>query len=547
MQSAVRRLSVCQLAVGVRASTTRAAATKNFQLQKVYKQTQTDVLCQLRKSCSRSALLAQKSIPELIGVNQLCRHTHTHTLSQRGISKSKACAALYSRYSASTIMNSYCKELDLMDYDIIGFDLDGTLLRYNLQEMTPLIYNVLKKYLVEVKGYSPALLSKDLDMDFFQKGLMLDGVRGNVLKLSNEATILRASHGTRLLSDEEIENIYGAERRWDMATAFYNNPLSTWNGPASEQMRTLLDYFDMPSALVFAQAVDVVDDESGPAGKPKEYKVWGDLLEALMHNYSRDNFSNDSSLYFKAMRAEPHRYVLPSSAKLLAWLEQLRNADKKLFLLTGSNIDFADLTATQALGPDWRNYFDFIVTYAKKPGFFTQKRAYLNVDDVAKRELPNTELSPMEYLQPGKIYAQGNWHQLHQSMAKLLHKDASKARALYFGDNIIQDIYTPVKHSGFDTVAIAEELFLMEAKDYPFKAVLHSKFWGPYFNNGCTPTLWSGFIANYAQICISSMDQMAQTAPTERLVCNNVNGFYPMVPKSLECSNLTTSWYGGCV
>ncbi|XP_023164859.1 5'-nucleotidase domain-containing protein 1 [Drosophila hydei] len=546
MQRAIRRVSLCQLVVSVRPSTIRAAVAKNFH-HKVHKQSLTDVLCQLHKSCNRSALLAQKSTSILGDENQLCRHACTHTLARRDVSTGQSSAAQYSRYSASTIMNSYCKELDLMDYDIIGFDLDGTLLRYNLQEMTPLIYNVLKQYLVEVKGYSPALLSKDLDMDFFQKGLMLDGVRGNVLKLSNEATIIRASHGTRLLSDDEIESIYGAERRWDVATAFYNNPLSTWNGPASEQMRTLLDYFDMPSALVFAQAVDVVDNESGSSGKPNEYKVWGDLLEALMHSYSRDNFSNDSSLYFKALRAEPHRYVLPSCTKLFTWLKELRQADKKLFLLTGSNIDFADLTATQALGANWREYFDFIVTYAKKPGFFTQKRAYLNVDAVAKRELPNSELSLQEYLQPGNVYAQGNWHQLHQSMARLLNKDSSKARALYFGDNIIQDIYTPVKHSGFDTVAIAEELFLMEAKDYPFKAVLKSKFWGPYFNDGRTPTIWSGFIANYAQICISSMEQMCQTSPTQRLVCNNVNGFYPMVPKYLECSNLTTSWCGGCV
>ncbi|EDV96002.1 GH16005 [Drosophila grimshawi] len=443
-------------------------------------------------------------------------------------------------------MNSLRKELDLMVYDIIGFDLDGTLLRYDLFEMSMLIYDALKQYLVENKNYPPELLEQKLDMDFLQKGLMLDGSRGNILKLSNEASILRASHGTRRLSDEEIVAIYGNERRWDVATAFCNDPLSTWNGPASNQMRTLLDYFDMPSAMVFAQAVDIVDKDEGGGGR-RDYKVWPDLLDALMHNYTRDNFANDQSLYFKAMRAEPQRYVLPSSGKLLEWLQQLRAMGKKTFLLTGSNIDFANLTATHALGPDWQHQFDFIGTYAKKPGFFTQQRPFLRVDEEAKQELPGSEISLQTDLQAGHIYSQGNWHQLHQTMAKLLGKDASNARALYFGDNIIQDIYTPVKHRDFDTVAIAEELFLLEQSDYQFRSVLNSKFWDSYFISGNTPTIWSGFIANYAQLCVSSMDQIAQKSPQERFICTNVNGFYPAPPEQLEYSNLTSSWHGGNV
>lgn len=239
-------------------------------------------------------------------------------------------------------------------------------------------------------------------MDFLQKGLILDGTRGNVLKLSHEATILRASHGTRLMSDDEIVASYGPERRWDVATAFYNDPLSTWNGPSVLQMRALLDYFDMPCALVFAQAVDIVDRNSGSNGAPKEYKVWQDLLDGLMQNYSRDNFNNDKSLYFKAMRAEPQRYVLRSSDKLISWLQELRASGKKLFLLTGSNIDFANLTATQALGRDWQQLFDFVVTFAKKPGFFTMKRPFLVVDNEAKCELPGSELNLEAELKSGR-------------------------------------------------------------------------------------------------------------------------------------------------
>ncbi|XP_001352455.4 5'-nucleotidase domain-containing protein 1 [Drosophila pseudoobscura] len=449
----------------------------------------------------------------------------------------------YSRYSASTIMTSYCKELSLKDYDIIGFDLDGTLLRYNLTNMSALIYDVLKRYLVDNKGYSEQLLKLPMDLDFLQKGLFLDGPRGNILKLSSEAQILRATHGTRLLTDEEIVAIYGPERQWAITTSFYKDPLSTWNGAASEQMRSLLDYFDTPSALVFAQAVDLVDKES--ESPPQEYEVWRDLQAGLMHIFSRDHFSNDISLYFKGMRADPQKYVLCTDSSVMDWLSALRKSGKKLFLLTGSNIDFANLTATQALGKDWQEYFDFVVTYAKKPGFFTIQRPFLQVDVRELKELANTEL-PQDagILKPGELYSQGNWHQLHKALARLLNKEPAKARALYFGDNIIQDVYTPVRHRDFDAVAIAEEL-LMEEKNYPYFAELDSQLWGSYFAIGCQPTLWSNFISSFAQICVPSMQEVAQTAPAQRIVCTNPYGFSPRLPKELEMTHPTSCWEGG--
>ncbi|KAH8255187.1 hypothetical protein KR038_000667 [Drosophila bunnanda] len=437
-----------------------------------------------------------------------------------------------SRYSASTIMTSYCKELILNDYDIVGFDLDGTLLRYNLREMSALIYRVLKQFLVEHKGYKKELLDMPLDLDFLQKGLFLDGPRGNVLKLSNEAQILRAAHGTRLLSDEEILEIYGPERKWDVTSAFHKDPLSTWNGAASTQMRSLLDYFDMPSALVFAQAVDLVDKERKPS-PGEEYQVWQDVQSGLMNIYSREHFANDKSSYFKHMRAEPERFILQTDTRVLKWLEELRQAGKKLFLLTGSNVDFANLTATQALGKDWRQHFDFVLTFAKKPGFFTSQRPFMQVDVQKLEELP-TEATE---IRAGEVYSQGNWHQLHAAMARLLNKKPAEAKALYFGDNIVQDVYTPVKYRDFDAVAIAEELLLQDGK-YPYAAELDSQQWGSYFALGCTPTLWSSFITTYAQLCVPSVEQVAQTSPEKRIICTNPYGFSPRLPKELEALQL---------
>ncbi|XP_017127276.1 5'-nucleotidase domain-containing protein 1 [Drosophila elegans] len=493
-------------------------------------QRQTDVsllLCKHAKLAQNSMTLV-RAAPGAVGIatrelspqsQQTARHFHSSSVGK-------------SRYSASTIMTSYHKELLLKDYDIVGFDLDGTLLRYNIREMSALIYKVLKQFLVEQKGYGKDLLDQPLNVDFLQKGLFLDGPRGNVLKLSNGAQILRATHGTRLLNDAEIQGIYGAERQWDITTAFYKDPLSTWNGAASTQMRSLLDYFDMPSALVFAQAVDQVDREKKPTAG-EEYQVWQDLQAGLMHIFSRDHFGNDISMYFKGMRADPARFVLQTDASVMNWLGDLRKSGKKLFLLTGSNVDFANLTATQALGKDWRKYFDFVVTYAKKPGFFTLQRPFMQVDVEKLVELPQET----QEIKAGEVYSQGNWHQLHEAMAKMLQKEPSKAKALYFGDNIIQDVYTPVKHRDFDAVAIAEELLLEDGK-YPYAAELDSQLWGSYFALDCTPTLWASFISSYAQLCVPSVEQVAQTSPDKRIICSNPYGFSPRLPKELETVQL---------
>ena len=68
------------------------------------------------------------------------------------------------------------------------------------------------------------------------------------------------AHGTKFLSDEQIEAQYGVERRWQPATTFLEAPLATWNGPVALKLRSLLDYFDMPAALAFPEGLGMVRD-----------------------------------------------------------------------------------------------------------------------------------------------------------------------------------------------------------------------------------------------------------------------------------------------
>jgi hypothetical protein len=154
----------------------------------------------------------------------------------------------YSRFSANTIMTG-TDVFKISDYDCIGFDLDNTLVRYNISNMVKLEYELLAKYLVEEKGHSQEFLYKPYndDIDFLQKGLILDFQRGNQLRIGPDGYIQKAAHGTKMMTDAEIVADYGDERKWEVTTEYSGNMLVAWNGPLAEKMRTLLDYFDMPS------------------------------------------------------------------------------------------------------------------------------------------------------------------------------------------------------------------------------------------------------------------------------------------------------------
>lgn len=53
--------------------------------------------------------------------------------------------------------------LCLNDYDALGFDVDHALVQYRLENLFPLVYHCLAKFLVESKDYPKELLEKPFD------------------------------------------------------------------------------------------------------------------------------------------------------------------------------------------------------------------------------------------------------------------------------------------------------------------------------------------------------------------------------------------------
>ena len=289
------------------------------------------------------------------------------------------------------------------DYDCIGFDLDHTLCRYHVDNLFKLVYKLLSEYLVEKKGYDPDICKNPLENDIhlIAKGLTLDCERGNILRISNDGYILgkqfcrswiydiiiiwscfickAATHGTRKMPDQDIERMYGRDRRRHPVTDYIHH-LKEF-GPQklvdfSPLLHCFMDYFDLAAPLLCARIVDVLDDINNNGKAMKEYYFWPDVHEGLRELYLRTHFAADQGGFFPALKANPELYILKRSPEFRHWLKMLRDNGKFLYVITGSHYDFASHVASYAIGEDWKDLFDIVIFFARKPSFFVEKRPF---------------------------------------------------------------------------------------------------------------------------------------------------------------------------
>lgn len=407
--------------------------------------------------------------------------------------------------------HSFC----LNDYHAVGFDLDNTIVRYQVANMVQMEYNTLVEFLVQERGYSGRLLLRPMheDEDLLQKGLVVDFARGNLVRINRQGTILSACHGRKLLSREEIRAVYGPTCQWSVGKSFAENILGAWNGPMSEKLRNLLDYFDMPTSMIFARIVDTLDEDQGGGRPLPEYNIWPDILDALMHIYSREHFDQKSN-YFQAIKCNPGRFIYKIRPEVVAWLKELRKK-KTTFLLTGSHRDFAEFTSSYALDGQarWEELFDVIVCFARKPGFFTEQRPFVHLAGCTET---NPVMERDELRLETQFFTQGNTEDLLY-MLKQKCGDAEEPRIVYVGDNLIQDVYTPSAMAKWDTVAVVEELLaerkLPAEEKEPIlldTKLLGASQWGSYFKADNQDSFWFDMIKQHARICVPSLETLAK-------------------------------------
>ena len=318
------------------------------------------------------------------------------------------------------------RNLPLGEIKAIGFDMDYTLARYRSPEIDELAFRKSIRLLVRERGYPLWLLEAAFDPDFATRGLVLDGARGNLLKLDRERQVVRACHGSTPLSLQDLATTYG-HRRLDAG---------------AKGFRSIDTLFEIPECALFALLVDASD------GKRITGKTAMDIFQDVRWAIDTTHRNGD----MKTEILDHRDFFIPKDSHLVPALERLKRGGKKLFLLTNSDWSFSNGVLTHLLNgedrafPEWTDLFDLIVVSAHKPLFYGDGTPLVAASDQG----------------PTHAYSGGNAAWLEELLG------ASGQSILYVGDHIYGDIMKSAKTSSWRTLLLIpeleRELSLLESK-----------------------------------------------------------------------------------
>lgn len=343
------------------------------------------------------------------------------------------------------------RDLDLSGIKVVGFDMDYTLAIYNKAPMEQLQYDLTVERLVTNMGYPAAIRALKYDPDSTIRGLVVDKRTGNVLKMDTHGRVARAWHGHRRLTHDEVHKLY-AHARLRLG---------------SESLASVDTLFSMPEVALFSNLIAWFDAKlqqgedttpltlppDAPAdrllGRLNTWKLFDDVREGI------DSIHRDGSLKNVIMSDLPTYFEVDPDLPLT--LHKLRSAGKKVFLLTNSFWIYTDAVMTYLLDgrmkeyATWRSYFDIVIVGGKKPGFFTERRPFL--EELAQKGVEQTvgEVDA-ERFDRNRVYRGGNIADFERMVS------ARGEEILYVGDHIFGDIVRSRRDSRWRTCLVVEEL-----------------------------------------------------------------------------------------
>ena len=317
------------------------------------------------------------------------------------------------------------RTLNLRSIRAIGYDMDYTLVHYNVEEWERRAYDhVRAKFLA--RGWPVAELT--FDPALIIRGLVLDVDSGNVVKANRFGFIKRATHGTRALDYDELRATYArtvvdlAEPRW----VFLNT------------------LFSLSEGCMYAQLVDRLD--AGALPGPMGYRELYDRVRSHM-----DAAHVEGELKAEVV-AHPDRYVLQDPETALTLLDQ-KTAGKRLMLITNSDWPYTEAMMSHAIGGflpagmRWQELFEIVVVGARKPDFFTSQAPFLEV------ATPEGLLRPtFGALREGAAYYGGSATRLERALG------VSGDEILYVGDHMFGDVHVTKRILHWRTALIVREL-----------------------------------------------------------------------------------------
>jgi HAD superfamily 5'-nucleotidase-like hydrolase len=343
------------------------------------------------------------------------------------------------------------RTLNLNSIKLIGFDMDYTLVTYDVPAFETKIYRIVIEKLIRDKGYPEAIRALTFDPTFIIRGLVIDTESGGILKVNRYGYVKRAAHGTRFLTMDEQKARYGASSIDLTDHRFYI-------------VHTL---FSLAEGCLFAQLVDYFDAHGGGPG----YKgLFNDVRRGINDSHQEEALKGD-------VMAHPETYLI-RDREIVEALKRYKRFGKRLALITNSDFPYSQKVMDYCFGPFlgtgstddsgggqprpakptgpgksaqepvvWQDLFDLVIVSSNKPSFFEDENKFLKVDP-ATGLLRNFH-GPIEW---GGIYQGGNAHSLERDLG------LNPAEILYLGDHIHGDVVTLKETIGWRTGLVVQEL-----------------------------------------------------------------------------------------
>ncbi len=319
------------------------------------------------------------------------------------------------------------RTINLRKIEYLGLDMDHTLIRYNSYNFEALAHNIVINKLINQKGYPKSIEKVPFDMNKTIRGLVLDKVRGNLLKVNCHAGIRQSSHGTKRIDYSEQKKLYK----------------STYIDIRDQRYFSVDTSFSISYALLFASLVDLKDGDLKDQ-LPTYEQIANDITFCL------DQAHRDGSIKSEVQR-NLDKYILKDK-RVVEGLERFKKHGKKIFILTNSLYEYTRILLEYAIDPflresqSWKDLFDVVITGAQKPRFFWDQLSFMKIN-------PDTGQMVLHEGSVKKgVYHGGDAIQFTDSIG------VTGEEILYVGDHIYGDILRLKKDCNWRTALVLEEL-----------------------------------------------------------------------------------------
>jgi 5'-nucleotidase len=318
------------------------------------------------------------------------------------------------------------RTLNLRAIAAVGYDMDYTLVHYRVSEWERYAYDHVRGHLAD-EGWPVSELT--FQRELAAQGLVVDTELGNIVKANRFGYVMRAAHGSRLLSFDE------------QRTTYRHTPVDL-SEPRFVFLNTL---FALSGTCLYAQLVDLFDE-----GLLQQVAGYRDLFQRINDRLDEAHLEGRMKA---AIAADPERFIELDPDAPMALLDQQR-AGKRLMLVSNSEWSWVREIMTFAYDPflpprtTWRDLFDLVVAGARKPDFFSQNLPLFRIVDTDRGLL---EPVPGHIPGPG-LYLGGDAAKVEEYLG------LSGSQILYVGDHIFADVRVSKSVLRWRTALVLREL-----------------------------------------------------------------------------------------